>query len=66
MLAIPLAIFNKGKEKQKMLNVSLHRQFGSIAKQAGTMPAVWFANNSLSCDRTPEGYISPGSWRSKV
>ncbi len=49
-----------------MQTLSLHRQFGSIAKQAGTMPAVWFANNSLSCDRTPEGYISPGSRREQV
>jgi hypothetical protein len=38
-----------------------HRQFNSIAKQAGVMPTSWFAKNSLSLDRTPEGYISPGS-----
>jgi len=44
-----------------MQTLSLHRQFScSIAKQAGTMPAVWFANsNGLSYDRTPEG-ITPG------
>jgi hypothetical protein len=40
--------------------VSLHRQFNSTAKQAGFMPTSWFAINSLSYDRTPEG-IAPGS-----
>jgi hypothetical protein len=40
--------------------VSLHRQFNSIAKQAGFMPTSWLAINSLSLDRTPEGYISSG------
>ena len=42
-----------------MQNVSLHRQFDCSAKQAGFMPTYWFAINSLSNDRTPEG-ISPG------
>jgi hypothetical protein len=40
---------------------SIHRQFNCSAKQAGFMPTSWLAINSLSLDRTPEGYISPGS-----
>ena len=41
--------------------VSQHRQFNVIAKQAGFMPTSWLAINSLSNDRTPEGYITQGS-----
>ena len=37
------------------------RQFNTIAKPAVQMHGSWLAINSLSCDRTPEGYISPGS-----
>jgi hypothetical protein len=40
---------------------SIHRQLNCSAKQAGFMPTSWLAINSLSFDRTPEGYISPGS-----
>jgi len=40
---------------------SLHRQVSSITKQAGFMPSCWLAINSLSNDRTPEGYITQGS-----
>lgn len=37
-------------------------QFNTIAKQAVQMHGSnWLAINSLSCDRTPEGYISSGS-----
>ena len=39
---------------------SLHRLNSRIAKQAGFMPTLWLAINSLSYDRTPEGNI-PGS-----
>ena len=40
-----------------------HNQFNTIAKQGGVMPSYWLAinNGSLSSDRTPEGFISPGS-----
>lgn len=41
---------------------TLQRQHYCTAKQAGFMPSVWFAINSLSgngSDRTPE--IRPGS-----
>jgi hypothetical protein len=40
---------------------SIHRQSNCTAKQAGFMPTSWLAINSLSLDRTPEAYISPGS-----
>ncbi len=40
---------------------SIHRQFNSMAKQAGFMPTSWLAVNSLSCDRTPEGIYPQGS-----
>ena len=50
----------------KMKLRSLHGQFNTIAKQGGVMPSCWLAVNSLSNDRTPEGYISPGSMESKV
>ena len=36
--------------------VNFHRQFKSIAKQAGFMSTSWLAIGSLSTDRTPEGY----------
>ena len=36
--------------------ISLHRQIKSVAKQAGFMPTLWQAIDSLSNDRTPEGY----------
>jgi len=36
------------------------RQFKTIAKQAVPMHGSWLAINSLSSDRTPEGYISSG------
>jgi hypothetical protein len=39
---------------------SIHRQFNCTAKQAGIMPTSWLAINSLSLDRTPEGYFSSG------
>jgi hypothetical protein len=35
-------------------------QFNTIAKQAVQMHGSWLAINSLSCDRTPEGYFSSG------
>jgi len=37
-----------------MCNNANHRSYYTIAKQAGFMPTSWFANNSLSLDRTPE------------
>lgn len=39
-----------------MTNISLHRQFGCSAKQAGFMPTYWSVSeiNSLGNDRTPE------------
>jgi hypothetical protein len=40
---------------------TVRQHFNTIAKQAGFMPTSWLAINSLSLDRTPEGYISPGS-----
>ena len=43
---------------------SIHRQINCMAKQAGLLPTSWFANNSLSYDRTPE--ISKGSTGSDV
>ena len=45
-----------------MQHVSLHcRQFKSIAKQLGFMPAYWSTlGNGLGNDRTPE--ISQGSY----
>ena len=39
-----------------MTYVSLHRQIDSIAKPAGFMPTLWQAIDSLSCNRTSEGY----------
>lgn len=48
------------KLETEMKSVINHRQFSCIAKQVG-MSAYWPANNSLSLDRTPEGYISHGS-----
>ena len=40
---------------------SVNRQhFNTIAKQAVQMHGSWLAINSLSSDRTPEGYISSG------
>lgn len=48
-----------GKEKQMKSNV--RQQFNTISIQVGHMSASWLAINSLSCDRTPEGYNSPGS-----
>lgn len=37
-------------------------QFTSTAKQLGVTACGWLAVNSLNhSDRTPEGYISPGS-----
>jgi hypothetical protein len=43
----------KEKEKHKMQNVSLHRQFIGSAKQAGFMPTYWSCLEiSLSNDRT--------------
>jgi hypothetical protein len=40
---------------------SCNRQhFNTIAKQAVLMHGSWLAINSLSSDRTPEGYISSG------
>jgi len=57
LLAMVLAT-NKGKRETEMQNVSLHRQFTSIAKQAGFMPTYWSCLEiSLSNDRTGE----PGS-----
>ena len=39
-----------------MFNATVIRQHNCIAKQAGLMPTVWFAINSLSYDRgTSEG-----------
>lgn len=46
---------------------TLQRQHYCIAKQAGFMPSVWFAINSLSgngSDRTPE--ITQGSREDRV
>lgn len=41
---------------------SLHRQCKSLAQVGGTMPSAWLAIDSLSFDRTPEGYnITQGS-----
>jgi hypothetical protein len=38
------------------------RQFNSTAKQLGLTACGWLVMNSLGhSDRTPEGYISPGS-----
>ena len=38
------------------------RQFKTIANKPGMqMHGSWLAVNSLNSDRTPEGYISPGS-----
>jgi len=53
----------KGFKRNKMQTfISLQRQHYCSAKQAGVMPTVWFAINSLSGngnDRTPE--ITVGS-----
>jgi flagellar basal body rod protein FlgF len=40
---------------------NFRQQFNTIAKQAVPMHGSWLAINSLSLDRTPEGYISQGS-----
>ena len=40
---------------------TFRQQFNTIAKQAVQMHGSWLAINSLNSDRTPEGYISPGS-----
>jgi hypothetical protein len=39
---------------------TFRQHFNTIAKQVGQMSAGWLAINSLSSDRTPEGYISSG------
>ncbi len=63
VLAIPLAKFQRLTKKQKMKTVSLHRQFISIAKQAGFVPTYWSCEMiSLGNDRTPD----TGSWRTVV
>jgi len=38
----------------------IRHQINTIAKQAGLMLCGWLAINSLSSDRTPEGYFSSG------
>jgi len=44
-----------------MKAICFNRQhFNTIAKQVGAMSPTWLAINSLSSDRTPEGYISSG------
>jgi len=43
-----------------MQAINVIRQHYCIAKQAGVMPTSWLAINSLSNDRTPEGF-TPGS-----
>jgi len=48
------------KLETEMKAIRNFRQFKLIAKQLG-MPTSWLAINSLNSDRTPEGYISPGS-----
>jgi hypothetical protein len=40
---------------------NFRHNFNTIAKQAVQMHGSWLAINSLSCDRTPEGYIPLGS-----
>jgi hypothetical protein len=40
---------------------TFRQQFNTMAKQAVQMHGSWLAINSLNSDRTPEGYITPGS-----
>jgi hypothetical protein len=40
---------------------NFRQHFNTIAKQAVQMHGSWLAINSLCSDRTPEGYITPGS-----
>jgi hypothetical protein len=40
---------------------TFRQQFNTIAKQAVQMHGSWLAINSLNLDRSPEGYITPGS-----
>jgi hypothetical protein len=49
-----------------MQSFNRHQQFNTIAKQAGVMATSWLAINSLCSDRTPEGYITPGSMEDRV
>ena len=46
--------------KRKQMQSFNRHQINTIAKQVGLMSAGWLAINSLSCDRTPEGYFSSG------
>jgi hypothetical protein len=47
--------------KRKQMQSCNRQHFNTIAKQAVQMHGSWlFAINSLSSDRTPEGYISSG------
>jgi hypothetical protein len=41
--------------------LNFRQQFNTSAKHGAVMPQSWLAINSLSLDRTPEGYISSGS-----
>ena len=53
-------VSRKGKQRKQMTMQSNIRTIDTIAKQVGHMSAGWLAINSLSCDRTPEGYFSSG------
>jgi hypothetical protein len=56
------AVFVKDKVfRENKMQLNFRQQFNTIAKQAVQMHGSnWLAINSLSCDRTPEGYISSG------
>jgi hypothetical protein len=47
--------------ENKMTMQSNIRQINTIAKCGVQMHGSWLAINSLSSDRTPEGYFTPGS-----
>lgn len=40
---------------------TMKQLLNTIAKQAVQMHGGWLAINSISSDRTPEGYFTPGS-----
>ena len=57
-----MVLLSKPKlKKNKMKAICNFRQFKTIAKLSVQMHGSWLAINSLNSDRTPEGYISPGS-----